>query len=100
LKKTIPMIMAGPDWKAGRLAIFIVWDEGWGVTPPYGDDCTRLTLSGCRIPLVVLSPGTRGVKDGALYTTYSILRTTEEILGLPLLLKARTAASFRSSFGL
>jgi hypothetical protein len=100
LKKTINLIMTGQDWKDGRLAVFIVWDEGWGATPPFGDDCTKLTLSGCRIPLVVVSPGTRGVKDATLHTTYSILRTTEEILGLPLLLRARTAPSFRGSFGL
>ena len=84
LQTLIPKIMAGPDWKAGRLAVFIVWDEGYGPTPPFGADCTVLTLGGCRIPLVVLSPRTHGVKDANLYTTYSVLRTTQEILGLPL----------------
>ena len=53
--------MAGPDWQAGRLTIFIVWDVGFGPTPPFGSDCTVLTLGGCRIPLVVISPGTSHV---------------------------------------
>lgn len=99
LQKTISMVITGPDWKAGRLAIFVVWDEGWGQTPPLGADCTVLNLGGCHIPLVVISPDTHSVKDGATYTTYSVLRTTEEILGLPLLEKAKTALSLRQSFG-
>ena len=99
LQKTISMVMTGADWKAGRLVIFIVWDEGWGQTPPFGADCTVLSLGGCHIPLIVISPGTHAVKDGAAYTTYSLLRTTEEILGLPLLGKAQTALSMRQSFG-
>jgi hypothetical protein len=100
LQTLIPKIMAGPDWKAGRLAVFIVWDEGYGPTPPFGADCTVLTLGGCRIPLVILGPRTHGVKDGTLYTTYSVLRTTQEILGLPLLERAKTAPSLRTAFGI
>ena len=71
LQAHIPAIMAGPDWQAGRLAIFIVWDEGKGAAPPGGSDCTTSTLKACRIPLVVLSPGTTGVVDNTPYTTYS-----------------------------
>ena len=100
LQAQIPKIMAGPDWQAGRLAIFIVWDEGTGAAPANGADCTTSTLKGCKIPLVVLSPGTSGVVDSNLYTTYSILRTTEEVLGLPLLGNAATARSMASAFGL
>ena len=92
--------MAGPDWQAGRLAIFIVWDEGKGAAPPGGSDCTTSTLKACRIPLVVLSPGTTGVVDNTPYTTYSILRTTQELLGLPLIGKAATATSMAAGFGL
>ena len=59
-----------------------------------------MTLGGCHIPLVIASPNTHGVKDPTLYTTYSLLRTAEEIFGVPLLLKARTAPSLRAGFGL
>ncbi len=100
LETWVPRIMAGPDWQAGRLAIFIVWDEGDGSAPVYGEDCTVSSLKGCRIPIVVLSPGTRRVADPAPYTIYSVLRTTEELLGLPLLGRAASALSMGAAFGL
>ena len=100
LQKTITKVMTGPDWQAGRLAIAIIWDEGFGPTPPFGADCTQLTLGGCHVPLVIASPNTHAVKDPTLYTTYSLLRTAEEIFGVPLLLKAATAPSLRPNFGL
>jgi phosphatidylinositol-3-phosphatase len=99
LQSHIPAIMAGPDWQAGELAIFIVWDEGKGPAPTNGSDCTTSTLKACKIPLVVLSSGTTGVVDNAPYTTYSVLRTTEELLGLPLIGKAATATSMAAGFG-
>jgi hypothetical protein len=100
LQTIVPQILAGPDWQAGRLAIFIAWDEGTGASPADGSDCTTSTLKACRIPLVVMSPGTNSVVDSTPYTTYSLLRTTEELLGLPLLGRAATAASMRAGFGL
>ena len=100
LQSWVPAIMAGPDWQAGRLAILIVWDEGSGADIGTGGDCTNSSLSGCHIPLLVLSPATSHVVDGSQYTLYSVLRTTEEILGLPLLGKAATANSMRAAFGL
>jgi hypothetical protein len=100
LQSHIPAIMAGPDWQAGELAIFIVWDEGKGPAPTNGSDCTTSTLKACKIPLVVLSSGTTGVVDNTPYTTYSVLRTTEELLGLPLIGKAATATSMAAGFGL
>jgi acid phosphatase len=101
LEAHISQIMAGPDWQAGRLAIFVVWDEGAaGAGPGNGTDCTTSTDPTCKIPLVVLSPRTHSVVDATAYTTYSVLRSTEELLGLPLLGRAATAQSFVASFGL
>jgi phosphatidylinositol-3-phosphatase len=42
-------------------------------------------------------PGARG---GTAFTHYSLLRTTEEMLGLRLLGNARSATSMRATFGL
>ena len=57
---------------------------------------------GCHVATIVLSeetqPGTRSAK---LFNHYSLLRTTEELLGLGKLLgKAAHANSMRSAFGL
>ena len=87
--------MTGPDWQAGPAVSTIIWDEGFRPDAPVGADCTQLTLGSCHVPLVIASPNTHAVKDPTLYTTYSLLRTAEEIFGVPLLLKAATAPSLR-----
>jgi hypothetical protein len=48
----------------------------------------------------VISPTTNSIADAAPYTHYSMLRTTEEILGLPLLGGAQTATSMLNAFNL
>ena len=45
----------------------------------------------------MISPYTHGVKDSTTYTHWSLLRTTEELLGLPLLGNAATANSMDCS---
>jgi phospholipase C len=82
----IPQILAGPDYQAGRLAVFITWDEG------------NLTTN--HIPLVVVSPTTSHVSSTTAYNHASLLRAFEEMLGLPLLGDAATAATLRGEFGL
>ena len=50
---------------------------------------------------LVVSPSTPpGARDGTAFTHASLLRTTEEMLGLPLLGGAATAPSLRGAFGL
>jgi hypothetical protein len=76
------------QYQAGTTAIFITWDEdGNG----YSD--------GNKVAMIVVSPYTHGVKDATSYTHWSLLRTTEEILGLPLLGNAATANSMLGKFG-
>ena len=49
----------------------------------------------------MISPSTApGTQDPTAYDHYSLLRTTEEMPGLPLLANAATAASMRGPFGL
>ena len=55
-----------------------------------------------QVPTFVISPSTpRGARSGAPFTHYSLLRTTEELLGLsPYLGAAASAPSMRAAFGL
>jgi phospholipase C len=86
LQRWLPVIVGSPDYRAGRLAIIITWDEGTAVSN--------------HIPTVVIAPGARRVVAHTPFTHCSTLRTVEEVLGLPLLGCARTAASMRSTFRL
>jgi hypothetical protein len=70
-------------YRDGKTAVFIVWDEP---TP---------------MPNIVMSPSTpAGLRVGEPYDHYSLLRTTEEMLGLPLLGRATGARSMRGPFRL
>jgi len=83
LGSVLPKIWSSNLYKDNKTAIFVVWDEP---TP---------------MPNIVISPSTpagRQVGDG--FDHYSLLRTTEEMLRLPLLGHARTAASMRKAFRL
>lgn len=70
-------------YKDGKTAVFVVWDEP---SP---------------MPNVVMSPSTpAGLRVGAPFDHYSLLRTTEEMLGLPFLGRANSARSMRGPFHL
>jgi len=86
LQTFVPALTATPQYQNGSTAIFITWDEGAG-------------SGGNQVPCIVISPYTHGVKDPTPYTHYSLLRTTEELLGLPLLGNAASATSMRGRFG-
>jgi hypothetical protein len=86
LHSYIPALMATPQYQAGNAVIFITWDENSG-------------SSGNGVPCIVISPYTHGVKDATPYSHYSLLRTTEELLGLPLLGNAASANSMLGRFG-
>jgi phosphatidylinositol-3-phosphatase len=97
----LPKIMAGPDYKAGKLAIMIVWDEGAGPGDTAGMDCTTSTIEACHPPAIIISPYTHSVISNFHYTHYDILRTTEELLGVQTYLgHAAQATSFATEFGL
>jgi phosphatidylinositol-3-phosphatase len=88
LANLVPTIIAGPDYQQGRLAIVIVFDENAGA-------------AGNQVYTAVISPFTSpGTQSATNYTHYSLLRTTEEILGVPLIGNASSAASMRATFGL
>jgi hypothetical protein len=79
----VPRILASPAYRDGSTAVFIVWDE---YTP---------------MPNVVVAPSVPpGTTVGEPFDHYSLLRTTEELLGLPPLGRAAGAASMRGPFRL
>jgi phosphatidylinositol-3-phosphatase len=86
LRTWIPLVLAGPDYRAGRLVVIITWDEG--------------THTDNHIPTILISPTTQGIQSATQYTHCSTLRTTEEILQLPLLGCAASAPSMRAAFQL
>ena len=86
LSRWMPQIMAGEDYRAGRLVVIITWDEG----SPRDN----------HIPTVVISPTTRSVVAGEAYDHCSTLRTAEDLLGLAPLACARTATSMVPGFHL
>jgi phosphatidylinositol-3-phosphatase len=86
LRTWIPQILAGPDYRAGRLTIIITWDEG--------------TDSDNHIPTLVISPTTRRITSADPYTHCSTLRTVETVLGLAQLGCAAGASSMAAAFRL
>jgi len=86
LESWLPQILAGPDYRAGRLTVVITWDEG--------------TSASNHIPTIVVAPKVQHVSTGQRLTHCSTLRFTEEQLGLPLLGCASTATSLGAAFGI
>jgi hypothetical protein len=84
----MPRFLDSAEYRRGRTAIFLTFDE---------DDMQPAN----HIATVVVSPSTpAGLGDGTRFDHYSMLRTTEEMLGLPALGGAATAPSMRSAFHL
>lgn len=86
LRSWMPRVLASPDYTQGRLVVVITWDEG--------------TPSDNHIPTIVISPSTSHVLSGVGFTHCATLRLTEEILGVPPLGCAATAASMATAFHL
>jgi phosphatidylinositol-3-phosphatase len=83
----IPRLVAAPNYSAGNTLIVLTWDEGVGATN--------------LIPTIVIGPSVpTGTKSAAALTHYSLLLTTEELLGLPAIGAATTATSMTSAFHL
>ena len=83
LSAWVPLVTASPAYRRGRTVVFVVWDEP---TP---------------LANIVVGPSVRpGTTVTAPVDHYSLLRTTEEMLGLPLLAGARGAADLRPLFGI
>jgi phosphatidylinositol-3-phosphatase len=86
LRSWLPMILENRSYRNGQMAVFLTFDEGDG-----DDHVATIVVSR------YVAPGT---VSGTRYTHYSLLRTTENLLGLPLLGHARHAVGMRRAFGL
>ena len=83
----VPKILAGVNYRSGDTLVIITWDEGSGAAN--------------QIPTLVIGSSVRpGVVAEQRFDHYSLLRTTEDVLGLPHLGAAATAASMSGAFGL
>jgi phospholipase C len=99
LKAHLPTILNSSEYRSGNTAVFITWDEGEGGKT---DICSYNTTDvGCHVATIVISPTTKpGTRSRTLFNHYSLLRTTEQLLGLPLLGEAKHVNSMKSAFGL
>jgi phosphatidylinositol-3-phosphatase len=99
LSTNLPSIINSTQYQAGQVVVVVTWDEGEG--GPSNDCATNTTDVGCQVATVVISPSTTpGTQSATLFSHYSLLRTTEELLGLPLLGQAAGANSMASDFNL
>ncbi len=84
----VPKVLSTSAYRSGRTAIFITWDENDGD-------------AGNQVPLIALAPSiAHGARARMRYDHYSLLRTTEDMLGLPPQGAAAWAPSLRAAFGL
>jgi phosphatidylinositol-3-phosphatase len=98
----VPRIIDSPAYRSGNTVLVVTWDEG---SSGGGKDCaTNTSLDGCHIPAIVVSPSTpSGTRSDVLFNHYSLLKTTEELLGLPATLGQAAdpaTASMRGAFNL
>lgn len=88
--QVLPALFATPQYQDGSTVVFVVWDQG-------GKNQSNTAL-------IVASPFVApGTTSDVAYTHYSLLRGTEEYLGLPLLGEAgdvANTASVAGDFGL
>lgn len=88
LGRVVPQILDSPQYRAGRTALFITWDEN--------------DSGGSLVPTYVVAPSVPpGTRSAVALDHYSLLRSTEEMLGLsPLLGAASSATDLRAPFHL
>ena len=90
IKTWVDRIVATPDYQSGNTVIFLTWDEGVEGGRPFNEDClaqANLSDESCHLPTVVLSPYTApGTAPTTFFTHYSLLKTTEKMLGISQLL--------------
>jgi phospholipase C len=88
LHRWVATILASPDYRSGSTTVVITLDEG--------------TDSANHVATVIVSPAIRpGTRSAERFDHYSLLRTTEQLLGMTTYLAhARSAASMRTAFRL
>jgi phosphatidylinositol-3-phosphatase len=84
LSRWVSTIITSPPYRSGHTVLFITWDEG---DKSGSNECAEnISTPGCHVATVVVSPSTPpGTRSAILFNHYSLLRTAEQILKLPLL---------------
>ena len=99
LAANLPTILNSHAYRDGSTAVFLTWDEGEGGT---SRKCaTNTTDVGCHVVTIVISPSTKpGTRSSRLFNHYSLLGTTEQLLGLRRLGLARLYRTMTAAFRL
>ena len=103
MSKNLPAILNSAEYKNGSTVIFITFDEGSDVgSYAKGEHCaTNTSDTSCHLSTFVISPSTKvGARSGTLFSHYSLLATTEQLLHLSKLGQASSAATMTSAFNL
>ncbi len=87
MREQVGMVLAGPDFRSGRLAVVVTADED-----DHSQDNKVLTT--------VYHPGLRGRVVDAALTPYSLTRFYAQVLGVPPLRAAASAPDLATAFGL
>jgi phosphatidylinositol-3-phosphatase len=100
LASNLPAILNSPEYSGGSTVVFITWDEGTG--GKNGENCvTNTTDASCQVATLVISPSTPAAATSAtLFNHYSLLGTTEQLLGLPPLGAASAYPTMTAAFNL
>jgi hypothetical protein len=85
LRTWMPVLMSGLDWRSGKLAIVVAFDEG---------ETTE------QVPAVVIAPGPAGVVVRRPLNHYSLTGLIDQVIGAAPLRHAAGAPSIASLFGL
>jgi phospholipase C len=99
LKANLPAILSSSAYQSGTVAVFVTWDEGEGGS---SNECATNTADvGCHVATIVVSPSTTpGTQSSVLFNHYSLLGSTEQLLGVSLLDEAVGANSMLAAFNL
>jgi phosphatidylinositol-3-phosphatase len=99
VRRSVVAPSGSSEYTSGTLALFITWDEGEGGA---SNECaTNTTDVGCRVATIVLSPSTAaGTQSSTLLNHYSLLGSTEQLLGVGPLDEAIGASSMIGPFNL
>jgi len=85
LRLWMPVLMSGPDWRRGRLAVVVTFDEGDPVN---------------RAPFVLIGPGVSGAVLSRPADHYSLTRLIDQVMGAQPLRRAAGAPSIAGQLGL
>ncbi len=88
LKSWLSVIQSGPDWKSGKLAIVVTFDESDEVD---GSE---------NVPFVLIAPSVSGVVVSTALNHYALTRLLDEVIGASLLGNATTEPDIAPLFGI